>query len=181
MNVAMDIFLLDSNTLIEPSKKFYSFRIAPGFWTFLQNEIFDGNILVIDVVAKEISKGRDTLADWLDETNVVPLDRRSPDILTGYTKVLNYVHQNSAYSDRALALWSDSSHADPWIVAFAIARGCTVITFEQPNTSLGTSQTSKPKIPDVCSAFGVNCINLFQFLDIRNFSFPTHTDSFHDL
>ena len=44
-----DVFLLDANTLIEPSKKFYSFGIAPGFWQFMQREVFAGNLLVLDI------------------------------------------------------------------------------------------------------------------------------------
>ena len=172
MGNGKEVFLLDANTLIEPSKKFYSFRIAPGFWDFMQKEIVAGNLLVLDVIAKEIFKGKDNLAGWLNATCISPLDRRSPDILASYAKVVNYILKSEAYTDRALALWSEGSHADPWIVATPIARRHTVITFEQPNSSLGTSPASKPKIPDVCSAFGLRCINLYQFLDYRNFSFP---------
>ena len=167
-----DVFLLDTNILIEPYKKFYSFRIAPGFWDFMQKEIVGGHLVVMDVISKEISKGRDTLADWLHATNIASLERRSPDILACYAKVLNYVHESDAYNDRALALWSEGNHADPWIIAAAIARSYTIITFEHPTSSLGTTPTSKPKIPDVCSAFNVRNINLYQFLDLRNFSFP---------
>jgi len=132
----------------------------------------------MDVVAQEISKGKDTLADWLKAIDITPLDRRSPDILGYYAKVLTHIQTDVAYSDRALALWSENSHADPWIVATAAARKYTIITFEQPNPALRTNHsTNKPKIPDISASLGVKCINLYQYLKHRNFSFTAYTNA----
>ena len=172
MKLGKETFLLDTNTLIAPSRNYYSFKIAPRFWTFLQDEIVSGNLIVMDMVANEIYKGKDILANWLTAIDVSPLDRRSPDILTCYGKILTHIQESTLYTERALASWSESNHADPWIVATATARKYTVITFEQSNPSLGINPTSKPKIPDVCREFGVSCVSLYSFLETRNFSFP---------
>jgi len=172
MSIYNDVYLIDSNILIEPSKKFYSFVIAPSFWTFLKDEILNGNVILMDLVAHEVSKGTDTsLGSWMSELNIAPLDRRSPDILTSYGKVMTHIQTSGLYTSRALTTWSGGDHADPWIVATAAARNYTVVTFEQPNHSLGTSLSSRPRIPDVCKEFGLTCISLYQFMNTYNFSF----------
>lgn len=170
MSAAKEIFLLDANTFIEPYKKFYSFTIAPKFWEFLKNEIETGTVALLDVVVKEISKGKDDLAAWMGAIACTHVDRRGPDILACYAKVLNHIQTSGYYTERALTTWSGDI-ADPWIIAVADARKYTVVTFEQPNSSLGTSLTSRPKIPDVCCALGVNYISLYQFMNTRGFSF----------
>jgi len=173
VSLSKETYLLDTNTLITPSRSYYSFNIAPRFWAFLQDEIVLGNLIVMDMVAEEISKGKDILSNWLKTINVSPLDRRSSDILICYGKILTHIQESDSYTDRALALWAKDDHADPWIVAAAAARKFTIITFEKPSlSSLGNNKTSKPKIPDVCREFGVNCIDIFSFLEIKNFSFP---------
>jgi Domain of unknown function (DUF4411) len=54
--------------------------------------------------------------------------------------------------------------ADPWVVALALHLNSSgddrwiVVTEEQPR---GTGST---KIPDICNAFGLECINLIGFL-----------------
>ncbi|MCL2221240.1 MAG: DUF4411 family protein [Oscillospiraceae bacterium] len=170
MSMNKGIFLLDANAFIEPYKKFYTFTIAPGFWDFLKNEIETGKVALLDVVAKEISKGKDDLAAWMDTHTATVIDRRSPDILASYGKILTHIQTSGNYTERALTTWAGDI-ADPWIIATALARKYTIVTFEQPNSSLGTSLTSRPKIPDVCRTFGVDYVNLYQFMNIRHFSF----------
>jgi len=170
MSATKGIFLLDANVFIEPYKKFYSFTIAPGFWEFLKNEIMAGNVALLDVVVKEISKGKDDLAAWLGTITTSYVDRRSPDILASYAKVLNHIQTSGYYTERALATWSGAI-ADPWIIATADARKYTVVTFEQPNSSLGTSLSSKPKIPDICRELDVKYVSLYQFMNACGFSF----------
>jgi len=51
----------------------------------------------------------------------------------------------------------DRSMADPWVIAHAMAEGAVVVTKEQ-------FAPRRIKIPDVCQAFGVRCMDDFQFL-----------------
>lgn len=55
--------------------------------------------------------------------------------------------------------------ADPFVIATALVNGFTVVTEE-----LGGSPT-KPKIPSVCTALGVRCINVLQFIREQGWSF----------
>lgn len=50
------------------------------------------------------------------------------------------------------------SHADPFVIATAMFRKATVVTGELQGTE------RRPRIPDVCQAEGVPCINFLQML-----------------
>lgn len=60
-------FLLDANSLIAPSKNFYPFDFAMGFWEHMKRIMKSGNVLLLDVVCDEITKGGDKLTTWLKE------------------------------------------------------------------------------------------------------------------
>ncbi len=49
--------------------------------------------------------------------------------------------------------------ADPFVIALARIRGSTVVTQETP-----TGSPLRLKIPDVCGALGIPCINVLQFI-----------------
>jgi len=49
--------------------------------------------------------------------------------------------------------------ADPFVIALARIRGCTVVTQETP-----TANPMRPKIPDVCKVLGIDCMNVLQFI-----------------
>jgi hypothetical protein len=56
--------------------------------------------------------------------------------------------------------------ADPFVIGLARARGCTVVTEETPSGSL-----DRPRIPDVCGALGLRCVNLVGFIKDRGWRF----------
>jgi glycine/D-amino acid oxidase-like deaminating enzyme len=51
------------------------------------------------------------------------------------------------------------SGEDPFVIALARARGCTMLANERLSTSL-----TRPRIPNVCQALGILCIDLLQFI-----------------
>lgn len=53
---------------------------------------------------------------------------------------------------------ANRTQADPFVIATAKVRGLTVITEESRGSD------GKPRIPLVCEAFGVPCINALTFL-----------------
>ncbi|MGI9003520.1 MAG: DUF4411 family protein [Pseudonocardia sp.] len=56
--------------------------------------------------------------------------------------------------------------ADPFVIGLALARSGIVVTEEG-----ATGRTEKPKIPDVCSALSVPCVNLIGFITRQGWSF----------
>ena len=121
---------------------------------------------------EEVAKGTDDLAKWITGLGLTVIDHRTPAIIGKYQDVLAHIQTNTTlYNSKALAEWSDNNRADAWIVAASIANGYNLVTFERSNSSLGTSLTSHPKIPDIAAHFGVKCVNLYEMMRDLGFKF----------
>jgi hypothetical protein len=69
------------------------------------------------------------------------------------------VYVELAKQDDDLHEWiKNRSQADPFVIATAMFRNATVVTGELQGTE------RRPRIPDVCQAEGVPCINFLQML-----------------
>jgi len=172
MNDSNERFIVDANTLITPYRTFYSFDLAPQFWTFLSHEILRGNIIVLDSVYDEITRSTDDLTNWMKSIDGLQTlnHGRDRDIIANYARILNYIQNCGLYKPIALTNWADERIADPWIIAAAMKNNYTVITFEARNGNLSSKQPSKnANIPDVCEAFGVKYGNLYSMLRALSF------------
>lgn len=166
-------YLIDANSLITPYRSYYQFTFFPTFWDKLKEEIECGHIAILDMVKLEISKGKDELSEWLEgiTANHV-IDRRNEKIVISYQEILEYLRQSPCYKPSALAEWSRSDVADPWLVASAKTLGFTIITFETSNPNLNNYQPSKyAKIPDVARVFDVEVCNLFEMMNSLGLTF----------
>ena len=165
-------YLMDSNTFITPFKTYYPFDFALSFWKFLSRNILNGNIMILKKVYDEVSKGTDELSNWIGTLGLTTVDHRESTIIRKYQEVLEHIQiSTTLYNNKALAEWADNYRADAWLVAAAMANNYKIVTFERPNTSLGTSVTSHPKIPDVATNFGVACVNLYEMMRDLEFKF----------
>ena len=54
-----EIYLLDTNIFVNPYRMYYPFDIAQGFWDQMSKAIVQDNVLIMDVVYKEIIKNED--------------------------------------------------------------------------------------------------------------------------
>lgn len=148
-----EIFLLDSNTFITPYRLYYSFDFAPGYWQQLATSLQLDNVVVLDVVFKEVSKMEDGLSTWIKNlNNFKPLSTRTSSILVNYGKVLNYVQSCGLYKNEALRNWSQAYVADPWLIAVAMDLNATIITEETPvGSGLSTKKSIKKCKTPRCS------------------------------
>lgn len=165
------IFLLDANALMTPHLTFYPFDFAPSFWTQLETHIESGRIAILDMVKDEVTRGNDSLVDWMNDVQIRTfVDHRSVDIIINFQKVLNHVQTNPCYTPRALQEWSKETVADAWLIATAMTYGYTIVTFEERSGGLSERQPSKnAKIPDVADVFGVKVVKLYEMM--RNLEF----------
>ena len=62
-----DVYVLDSNVFIEASRRYYAFDIVPKFWEILVEYASNGRILSIDRIRKELGRGKDDLAAWVEK------------------------------------------------------------------------------------------------------------------
>ncbi len=162
------VFLLDTDVFITPFKQYYAPDLVPQFWSYMADSIRNGNIAILDLVYDELVKVnfKDDLANWIETINPPIINHRETSIIQAYGKVINHVENCGFYNQNARMNWADIGTADPWLIACAKACDHTLVTLEQSYGQLSKQNNSrnKLKIPDVCKALNVNCIDLFDML-----------------
>ncbi|MCY4236982.1 MAG: DUF4411 family protein [Rhodospirillaceae bacterium] len=152
----MTSYLVDSNVFIQAKNLHYGFDFCPAFWDWLVEQNDAGKVASIEKVADELQAGDDELAEWAvvrgdgfflpPDAAVVPALRTVSDWASG-----------QGYQPAAVATFLQV--ADYWLVAHALAHGCTVVTHEIP-----ADTTSKIKIPNACIGLGLRCISPYEML-----------------
>ena len=152
-------YVLDANVFIEASRRYYAFDLIPAFWQALVDYADKGMLCSIDRIKKELARGNDELAEWArhkfqnwflssDETETVE----------AYRQIVLWVQQQNRFLPAAKADFARC--ADGWLVAYAVAHSCIVVTHEQYSSD---ARRSIP-IPNICRAFGVQAIDTFAML-----------------
>ena len=159
-------FLMDSNSFMTPYRQYYAFDLVPTFWKEISKRTGAGTFILLDMVKAEIEKGRDELADWINnESRFVICNHISSEIIGKYQEILQYVQTCGLYKEQALQRWAANDVADPWLIAAAAVNNYTLITVEVPSGGLSAKTPNKvAKIPDVARAFGVRTENLFYMM-----------------
>ena len=151
-------FWIDTNVLIEARNGPYGFDIAPGFWTALDELSDQGQIRMSSLVYDELVAGvQDDLALWIRERRRSGLVvEPNATVQAELREIANYVSGNFLISRAASFLRG----ADPWVIAHAMVTNGVVVTQEArvPDNS------TKVKIPNICTVFGVESISTYQML-----------------
>jgi hypothetical protein len=154
--------ILDSNAFIEAKNRYYAFDICPGYWDFVIKDFGCGNATSFTHVWTEIESGGDDLTAWMKGN----LDKKQfydcakdAGVVSRYRSVSHYVTTAYSAKPNVISAFLDPSVADPWLVAFALAHGGTVVTQETPKSS-----GKKVSLVDVCDHFGVRHIDMIEFL-----------------
>jgi len=150
----MSKYVVDTSSLITPHRTFYAFDIAPGFWKKLESFISKEQIIILDRVRKEIINNKDELSQWIKKKKYFP----SSDAINSYRLIVRWVENSKQYNLKAKRDFM--AGADGWVIAYALEHGYTVVTQESSNPN----SKSRVKIPDVCNAFGVRNIDIYQML-----------------
>lgn len=160
-------FLIDANTLMAAARLYYAYDLLPSFWKVFGDKLKEGNVVLLDLVKNEIDKGEDELQQWVMERqhDFQYCNHVDSEIVSKYASVMQYIHECGLYNEKGLNSWAKNNVADPWLIATAIAKGYTIITFEQSAGPLNPKNKSgKVKIPDVASYFGVKVQNLYYMM-----------------
>jgi hypothetical protein len=152
-------FVLDANVFIEAKNRYYAFDLAPGFWKSLIHLAGNERILSIDFVRGELEKGKDQLAQWaINDFSHAFILTDEEEVQESYREVMTWVQGQNQFSDAAKAEFARG--ADGWLVAYAKAKGCIVVTLETINPDIKRKVT----IPNVCQAFSVQFVDTFEML-----------------
>lgn len=155
----MTIYIIDTSVFIEAARRYYAFDIAPTFWYSLVYHHGIGDIQTVDRVKDEIDRGRDFLSSWMniyfsfESTN-------NADIVSKYARIMQWAANHPQYSPPAKSDFARADNADAWLVAYARAKGCTVVTEEKS----APQARNVIKMPDVCNAHGVLYVDTFAMM-----------------
>jgi hypothetical protein len=150
-------YCFDTSALIECWSRSYPPDVFPGLWLKMDELVTRQQVLCPEEVRVELTRQEDELAKWASARPhmFVPLDeaiQRSTSELLAQHQLLMKATKNR-------------NGADPFVIATAQVKSLTVVTEEQGGTP------AKPKIPSVCQALGVPCVNVLSFLRDQGWSF----------
>lgn len=153
------VYVLDANVFIQAAHQYYAFDLVPSFWEGLVWHAVEGKVLSIDRVEKELKKGKDELWDWArDHFSHAFVSTDEKDIIEVYGDIMEWARRQLRFTSAARSSFANA--ADAWLVAYAKARRCIVVTHERPEPNCKT----RVKIPDVCDALKVPYMNTFDML-----------------
>jgi len=150
------VYCIDSSSLIA-CRRVYPIDVFPGLWQNLSDLIADGRLISPEEVWHEIDQGTDELTDWArtHQGLFVPPDQ------TQIAFVAQIAQDYSLATQPTIA----ELRADPWVVALAQARYCTVVSEEG-----GISQPI-PKIPQMCARYSLPHTKIVQLMKAEGWTF----------
>ena len=167
----MSKYIVDSNVFIQAHRAYYPLDVVTSFWAKMRSIALDGCIISIDKVKKEIFDGsshEDELKEWCENNLPDDFFYNTDDVLNNYIQIVSWVNSmNHHYTERAIQEFLETDLADPWLVAFAMSNGFTIVTYEKSEPN----RKSRVKIPEVCNRFNVKHINTIEMLRELNENF----------
>ncbi len=156
MDLSKAKYVIDTCSLTE-LRRTYPFKMFAPVWNKLKELVNSGIIISTEEVFEELKINDDEVFQWAKENSqmFVPIDES----IQIQVRELLKTHSN------LLDIKNKRSSADPFVVALALLNKCTVVTEEKPSGG-----PNKSKIPDVCKAYKVKCINLLTLLEKEKFS-----------
>jgi len=155
-----NIYLLDANVFIQASRQYYAFDLGSRFWDILLQHAEQGKIESIDRVLKqELDKGKDELTEWSNGSfSFAFRSTDEEDVIESYGRIMTWVQEQPQYTDAAKAEFANEP--DGWLVAYALAKGRTIVTHEvlRPDIKI------RVPIPNVCEPFHIHNIDTFKML-----------------
>jgi Domain of unknown function (DUF4411) len=139
-------YSLDSSGILDLFR-IYPPDVFPTIWTQMELAANGGIVFAIDEVYRELEKKDDGAFQWLKarRTMIIALDAEIQQLVTAIL----------AAHPRLVDTRKNRSAGDPFVIALAQARRLKVVTGERASGVI-----AKPNIPDVCTALGIECINI---------------------
>lgn len=158
-------YAIDTNVIVsflgDSDSEHYPLDVFKPQWDFLESTMRDGRVVAPRVVETELEKWATKVAAmkaWLHEHKYLFQDIETDAQLDGAKRIVN------AYPAYATSV---NYLGDLEVMAFAMARGLSVISLEVKATQ---HSAKKPKIPNVCKEFGIAWVNLAGFLRAEGFA-----------
>jgi hypothetical protein len=152
------LYSFDTSAFIKGRRDLLPPEVFTTLWARVEERIATGVIRASDEVQREIGRRDDVIKAWASSQGglFVSLDQA---IQVATNRVLDE-------HPKLVGRGGGRNEADPFVIALACARNGVVVTEETLSGNL-----EKPRIPDVCRALGVDCMNLVQFVRDQGWTF----------
>lgn len=153
----MPKYVFDSNVFINLQRR-QPIDIFPSLWVKIGELMDNGIIISSREVYDEIMIGGDELEKWAKERKECFLP--SDVSVQQDVRTILLAHRGLVEGGKK------KNSADPFVIALAKQKRCKVVTEEVP-----THNMASPKIPDVCDAYKIECIDFICFAREEKFTF----------
>lgn len=155
------IYSIDTSALIAAFHEHYPIKNFPSLWHEIEALIKNGRLKMSQIVFEEAM--RDTeIKQWCDDNQLKPDFQVTID-----ESVQEKASQVLSEFPRLVDNRTGKSGADPWVIALALTdENYIVLTEENP-----TDSKNRPKIPDVCVHFHIECIKIVDLIKRENWIF----------
>lgn len=173
-------YIIDTNSLIDASIKWYNPAVFKSLWPKLSN---CNDIFLTEQVCNEI-KSPDMLVKWVDSFNKQRIIKVDQQAVNEYRNVINRIVKLKYWTESGISQWTASpTKADPWLIAMAIVHNCTIVTMDGITNRIGQSRkirglpnknspsSVEPKIAPVANLFGIETITIYELLVKLKFTF----------
>ena len=156
------MFLVDTNFL-GTAETLYPEDVFPTLWRELERTLFTSDVFFHSEVDAELGRWKHPRLNWYSKHVQRPSQILLPDSdeINAYREVTGWAVNHPTYNQSAATTFLNA--ADSWLVASGARHGYTIVSNEKP----APNSVSKIKIPDAAAAFQVECVNLLEFLRIR--------------
>lgn len=155
------IFVFDSSPLSALFKNFYR-SIFGRLWDDFDTLVEEGRLVSTREVLREIEDGPvEGLREWAKGNKEI---FASPTAEQGAFVAEIYKVTHFQQNIETKKFFKGGRNADPFVIARAAVEDATVVTLEKmtPNAA---------KIPNICRHFGVDCMNLEEFMAAEDWRF----------
>lgn len=147
------MYCIDTSALIHGWRRDYPPDVFQSLWDHLDRLAKQGRLFSSIEVLIELERGGDDIFRWAKDRESIFCEADEE-----VQKVLGTIVDN--FPSFVPADSPDGVWADAYVIAFAAAKNWTVVTGEKP---VGPG-AKRLKIPNVCQAMGVNCIDFLQLI-----------------
>ena len=155
------IYVIDTSALIMLDVTFkYENPVFSAIWEEIEDLIRFKLFRTIDFVEEEINnyEGKeDFLKKWLKKWKKLLVVSTDAESINAAIPIINSEYNTGFFDAKKLAEGKDE--ADPYLIAYCKVHNCILITNESKNRL--------NKIPKVAEKFGVECIDIYDFLQLR--------------
>ena len=151
-------YVFDTSALIGAWFRTYPPDLFPHLWENMDGLARRGNLLVPEEVLHELKVQDDDLLTWVkDRADLVVISTSCAVMLEARAILVDHKHLTKTGTGRG--------RADPFVIALAATRQCSVVTQEQGGTA------DKPRIPYVCRVRQVPCMAILDVIRAAGWRF----------